>query len=84
MGVRHMESLVKGPPQRECACACGRVMNRGGWGGVGGAGYNRCPLRQRFDSNRQRRGETDRQMSGQVCRGVQRKSGKLCFFSPEI
>lgn len=33
VGVRHMESLVKGPPQRECACACGSVMNRGGWGG---------------------------------------------------
>lgn len=25
-----MESLVKGPPQRERACACGGVMNRGG------------------------------------------------------
>lgn len=67
MGVRHMESLVKGPPQRERACACGGVMNRGGReeGGRremgGGAGYNGCPLRQRFDSNRQRRGETDRQ-----------------------
>lgn len=55
MGVRHMESLVKGPPQRECVCACGSVMNRAG----GEAGYNRCPLRQRSDSNRQRRGETD-------------------------
>lgn len=39
VGVRHMESLVKGPPQRECVCACGSVLNRGG------AGYNRCPLR---------------------------------------
>lgn len=28
-----MESLVKGPPQRECACACSSVMNRGGRGG---------------------------------------------------
>lgn len=55
VGVRHMESLVKGPPQRECVCACGSVMNGGGGGQ---AGYNRCPLRQRFDSNRQRRGET--------------------------
>lgn len=25
VGVRHMESLVKGPPQRECVCACGSV-----------------------------------------------------------
>lgn len=33
MGVRHMESLVKGPPQRECACASSSVMNRGGRGG---------------------------------------------------
>lgn len=32
MGVRHMESLVKGPPQRECACACSSVMNRGSRG----------------------------------------------------
>lgn len=32
VGVRHMESLVKGPPQRECACACSSVMNRGGRG----------------------------------------------------
>lgn len=32
VGVRHMESLVKGPPQRECACACSGVMNRGGRG----------------------------------------------------
>lgn len=28
-----MESLVKGPPQRDRACACGGVMNRGGRGG---------------------------------------------------
>lgn len=32
VGVRHMESLVKGPPQRECVCACGSVMNRGSGG----------------------------------------------------
>lgn len=57
VGVRHMESLVKGPPQRECAC--GSVMNREGGRGTG---YNGCPLRQRFDSYRQRRGETDRQV----------------------
>lgn len=75
VGVRHMESLVKGPPQRECACACGSVMNRGGWGG---AGHNGCPLRQRFDSNRQRRRETDRQISRQIglCRMVQRQTWK--------
>lgn len=30
VGVRHMESLVKGPPQRECVYACGSVVNRGG------------------------------------------------------
>lgn len=73
VGVRHMESLVKGPPQRECVCACGCVMNRGG----GEAGYNRCPLRQRFDSNRQRRGETDRQISRQTSKMAQRDG----FFS---
>ena len=33
VGVRHMESLVKGPPQRECVCACGSVMNGGGGAG---------------------------------------------------
>lgn len=75
VGVRHMESLVKGPPQRECAC--GSVMNREGGRGTG---YNGCPLRQRFDSNRQRRGETDRQTSRQICRMVQRKAWKWCFF----
>lgn len=36
-----MESLVKGPPQRERACACGGVMNRGGReGGGGGEGQD--------------------------------------------
>lgn len=45
-----MESLVKGPPQRECVRACGSVMNSAG----GEAGHNRCPLRQRSDSNRQK------------------------------
>ncbi len=77
VGVRHMESLVKGPPQRECVCACGSVMNRGG----GEAGYNRCPLRQRFDSNRQRRGETDRQISRQTCRTAAKKDMEMVFFS---
>lgn len=28
--VRHMESLVKGPPQRERVCACGSAVNTGG------------------------------------------------------
>lgn len=77
MGVRHMESLVKGPPQRECVYACGSVVNRGG----GEAGYNRSPLRQRFDSNRQRGKETDRQIRRQTCRMVRRNRWKLCFLA---
>lgn len=77
MGVRHMESLVKGPPQRECVYACGSVVNRGG----GEAGYNRSPLRQRFDSNRQRGKETGRQIRRQTCRMVQRNRWKLCFLA---
>lgn len=78
VGVRHMESLVKGPPQRECVCACGSPMNRGGVK----AGYNGCPLRQRIDSNRWRRGEVDRQISRQTWRRVQRKTWTWCFFKP--
>lgn len=63
MEVRHMESLVKGPPLRECVFACGGVVNRGG----GAAEYNRNPLSQKLPSNRQKRRETDRQIRRLIC-----------------
>lgn len=63
VGVRHMESLVKGPLRgRECACA-----------GEGEAAYNRWPLGQRFDSNRQKRTRTDRQISRQTTKTAERE-----------
>lgn len=57
-------------PLTGSVCACGSGVKRRG------VGYNRCPLRERFDSNRQRRGETDRQINRQTCRMAQRKTWK--------
>lgn len=53
-------------PLRGSVCACGSVLNRDR-----GAGYNSFPLRQRFDSNRQRRGETERQTDRQINKQTQ-------------
>lgn len=68
-----MESLVKGPPLRECVFACGGVVNRGG----GAAEYNRNPLSQKLPSNRQKRRERVRETDKKVNMW---EDMKICLF----